>query len=238
MAALFGSVVVRCVSSICCVSVTALTGLCCSPCLASGYPARNGFVYCGSGHSICFVRSGCFGCHYYFYRFRSGRDLVCSLSSTGIASRVSVGGHWCDDCLCLLVSGPTGGLCRHRICAVQGLTWLRSLYNGRNHFVVTSHHSLWHRSRSRPSRTALFFLTTEILGSCGGGVRLCSRADHRGPHPESRACPNRTAISVLGGLRPGPNFACFGGVWCLCSFLWSTQGRFALGSSGIGCGGF
>ena len=97
----------RCISSIRCVSVTALTGLCCSPYLASGYPARNGFVCCGSGHSICFVRSGCFGCHYYFYRFRSGRDLVCSLSSTGIVSRVSIGGHWCDDCLCLLVSGPT-----------------------------------------------------------------------------------------------------------------------------------
>ena len=156
----------RCLSSIHCI-VTALADLHCSPCLASGFPARSAFVCYGSGRSICFVHFGCFGCHCCFCRFRLGRDFFCSRSSISNASRVSVGGHWCDDCLCLPVSGPTGGLRCHWIRAVRSLTWLRSLCNGRNHFVVTSHHWSWHRSCSRSSPTALSFLTTEILGSCG-----------------------------------------------------------------------
>ena len=106
VAALLGTVVVRCVSSICCI-VTSLADLRCFPCLASGFPARNTFVCCGFGHSICFVHFGCYGCHCCFCRFRFGRDFFCSRSSTGSASRVSVGGHWCDN-FCLPVLGFTG----------------------------------------------------------------------------------------------------------------------------------
>ena len=152
MAALFGTVVARCVSSIHCI-VTALADLRCFPCPASGFPARSAFVCCGSGRSICFVHFGCYGCHCCFCRFRFGRDFFCSRSSTGSASRVSVGGHWCND-FCLPVLGPTRGNCRHRTRVSRGLIWLKSLYNGRNHFVVAGHHLSWHRSRSRPSPTA------------------------------------------------------------------------------------
>ena len=81
----------RCVSSIDDVFVIALAGLCCSPCLASGCLARIAF-FCGSDPSICFVRSGCFGCHYRFYLFRLERDYACSRSSTGIASWFPFGG--------------------------------------------------------------------------------------------------------------------------------------------------
>ena len=140
---------------------------------------------------------------------------------TGSSPGVSVGGHWCND-FCLPVLGPTRGFCRHQTRVSRGLIWLKSLYNGRNHFVVAGHHLSWHRSRSQPSPTALSYLTIEIPGPCGGGVRLGSRADHPGPHPKSRAYLYKTAIGIFGGLlQPGPNFAGFGGVWCLLSFWWS-----------------
>ena len=210
----------RCVSSIRCI-VTALADLRCFPCLVLGFSAHNAF-FCGDfGRSVYF---GCYGCHCCFCRFRFVIGFFCSRSSAGSASRVSIAGHWCDD-FCLPVLGPTRGFCRHRTRVFRGLVWLRSLNNGRNHFVMTSHYCSWHRSHSPPSLTASSFLTTEIPGPCGGGVRLVGRANHRGPHPKSRAYLYRTAIGVLGGFRPGPNFADFGGVWCLLSFLWSTLGE-------------
>ena len=167
--------------------------------------------------SICFVYFGCYGCHCYCrYCFGKGFFFFRSRSSTGSSPRVSVGGHWCNN-FCLPVLGPTRGNCRHRTRVSRGLIWLKSLYNGRNHFVVAGCHF-----RSRPSPTASSYLTIWIPGPCGGGVRLGSRANHRGPHPKSRAYLYKTAIGVLGGLlQPGPNFAGFGGVWCLLSSWWS-----------------
>ena len=176
-------------------------------------------------------------CGYHCYcRYRFGKCFFSLRSSTGSSPCASVGG-WCND-FCLPVLGPTRGFCRHQIRAFHGLTWLKSLCNGRNHFVVASHHLSWHRSRLRPSPTALSFLTNGIPGPCGGGIRLGSRADHRGPLPKSRTYLCKTAIGVLGGLlQPRPNFAGFGGVGV--SFLFGgVLLRFALGGSGIDCGRF
>ena len=211
VASLFELVVVRCVSSIRYI-VTALSELYYFPCLAPGFPARSAFVCGDLGRSLCFVCFGCYGYHSCFYRCRFGKGFFLSRSLAGSASRVSVGGHWYTN-FCLQVMGPTRGFCCHQARVSRGLIWLRSLHNGCNHFVVMSHHFSWHRSHSRPSPTASSFLTIEIPGPCGGGVRLIGRADHRGLHPKSRAYLYKTAIGVLGGLRqPGPNFAGFGGV--------------------------
>ena len=148
--------------------------------------------------------------------------------------RASVGGHWCNN-FCLPVLGPTRGFCRHQTRVFRGLTWLKSLYNGRNHFVVASHHLSWHHSRSRPSPTASSDLTVEIPGPCGGGVRLGSCANHRGPLRKSSV---RQGLAFWGAyFSLGPTLMASEGCG-VCFLFGGVLLRFALEDSWIGCDRF
>jgi hypothetical protein len=152
VASFFELVVVRCASSSRCI-LTALSELYYFPCLAPGFPAHGAFVCGDPGCSLCFAGFGCCGYHCCFCHCHFGMDFCLSRFFVGSAPQISVRRLWYND-FCLLVSGPTRGLCRDQSHVSRGLVWLRSLHNGYYHFVAMSLHFSWHRSLSRPSPTA------------------------------------------------------------------------------------
>ena len=160
-------------------------------CLAHIAPLRD------FGCFLCFACFGCFDCHYRFLYFGRSYFLI------GIASWFPFGGLCCY-CSRIPMLVPTGGLCRRQFRIACGPSWRRSPYYGRNHFVAVRHDKVWSYSRSRPSRTAVTLSWKGLYGFCGShGVRSVCRADHRSPHPKSRACLYGTAThGVLGGFWP------------------------------------
>ena len=146
MALFFGLVIVRYASSSRCILI-ALSELYYFPCLAPGFSAHGAFVCGDPGCSLCVACFGCCGYHCCFCHCHFGKDFCLSRSSAGSAPQVSVR-RLCYNDFCLPVSGPKRGLCHDQTRISRGLIWLRSLHNGCDHFVLTSHHFSWHHSHS------------------------------------------------------------------------------------------